>query len=98
MNLPDLEVSVDNWEVIVETCRKQLDESDHPAISCFKQYSVCPAGVLTALSRELYQVAMACGGYSRIIKPSDYYDLPAIFVDAVDIINDELSMLRPRNG
>lgn len=98
MNLPEMEVAANDWERIVEVCRDKLEEPNHPAISCFKQYSICPVGAISSLSAELHQLYRACGGYSRIRLPSELDDLPAIYVDACDIINDERTMLRPKNG
>jgi hypothetical protein len=45
------------------------------------------------LSLELYRLWVACAGTSRISKPSEYYDLPAIYVDACAIIEDERAKL-----
>ena len=98
VNLPDLEVTIDDWEQIVTVCRTTLEQPDHPAISCFKQYSVCPVGIFTPLSIELHDLYRACAGYSRIRTPGELDELPALYVDACDIINDEVAMLRPKNG
>ncbi len=98
MNLDEIEVDLEHWEDIVETCREKFEDPLYPAIGCFQQYGVCPVGIFTPLSLELGKLYSACAGYTRISRPADYYDLPALYVDACDVIDNELVMLRPKNG
>jgi len=49
--------------------------------------------VVTALSFELFSLYRACGGFSRLKTPDEYYDLPALYVDAARVIMAEESRI-----
>lgn len=56
-------------------------------------YSVCPGGFITPLSGELLRLYSVLGGTSRLAKPSEYYDLPPLYVEGVEVIEAELSRI-----
>lgn len=58
------------------------------------QFGICPLSVITPLSWELLRVYTATGGLSRIRSPGEYYSLPAVFVDACKIIEEELAKIK----
>jgi hypothetical protein len=56
-------------------------------------YSVCPAGFITPLSAELLRLYYVLGGTSRLAKPSEFYDLPVLYVEGVEVIEAELARI-----
>ena len=78
----------DNWYIVVEEYREI-----HPQAGikiCLDQYGICPHGIVSPMSIELWNLYQACGGLSRIAKPSEYYELPSLYVDAVRVIDNEI--------
>lgn len=55
----------------------------------FHAYSVCPWGIITELSKHVWNLYCALGGVSRIRTPTEYYDQAAIWVDGCAIIDRE---------
>lgn len=83
--------TADTWEIIVE----KMHELD-PGIAvydCFRQFRICPLPIITQTSIGLWNVFNACGGLS-VRTPDEYYNLPAVYVDAVQIITEEIDKLR----
>jgi len=66
----------------------------YPIWKCVQRYGICPMGIVTSLSVELWRLYNALGGTSRISTPEEYYRLPAIYVDAVRIIERELTEIK----
>jgi hypothetical protein len=71
-----------------------MGNPDYPPLQCFLQYGVCPAGAITPLSQELWRLYNACDGTRRCQNPADFYELPAIYVDACQVIDADLERIR----
>jgi len=83
-------VTVDEWEKVVDKA-KSLD-SDISEYVAFVRYRICPIPCITPLSVELFTLFAVCNGFS-VRAPAEYYALPAIYADAVNIIKRELDRL-----
>lgn len=68
---------------------------DHAPYACFLRYGVCPNAIITPFSVLMLNTYMACAGVSRLMTPAQYFELPAVYVDAVNIINEEWSQWEP---
>lgn len=84
--LPEITVTRDQWEVVVDTVRATYDIQNYPAHKCFERYSICPMGAISVLSMELFELYVACGGTKRLSKPADYYELPSLYVAGCKVI------------
>jgi hypothetical protein len=82
---------------LVEAVNEGTTES-LPALNCLMSLSVCPAGLITPLSWSLLQAHNACDGTARIVTPEQYYSLPALYVDAVSVIESERRKYQVSNG
>ena len=63
-------------------------------MGALRDYSVCLRSIITPLCAELWKLYNACAGYSRLRTPSEFYDLPALYVNAVNIIEAELQRIK----
>lgn len=90
--LPDVWVDRGNWDGLRAAVEAR---SGFPAtdLEAMLVYSVCPAGFITPLSGELLRLYYVLGGTSRLAKPSEYYDLPVLYVEGVEVIEDELARI-----
>jgi hypothetical protein len=82
-------VTKDDWCQIVDVVRAEID----PRVSAYvalRFYSVCPLPLFTRLSIEMWNLYNALGGMQRLSRLSDYYALPAIYVEGCKIIEGEL--------
>jgi len=43
---------------------------------------------------ELWRLYCACDGTRRVTKPSEYYDLPALYVEAASVIDSEMARIK----
>lgn len=86
-----MELTRDEWPVLIDTVRSVRGAPDYPAYMCFRSYGVCPAGIITGTSYLLLDLYTACDGYSRIRTPSEYYALPSLYVEACSVIATELA-------
>lgn len=94
--LPRLEVSDDNWTTIGGSVRGAFGH-DIPEYECFLHYGVCPIGIVSDASLELWRLYNVTGGL-HAQSPSGYYGLPALWVEACTVIEDELRRLRATCG
>jgi hypothetical protein len=90
--LPTVEVGLDNWHELITAGQSALGRAAPEFV--FRIYDICPVPVISALSCELLRVWRACGGTERCRTPRDYYDLPAIYVQASDIIDAEMAKIK----
>jgi len=96
--LPTLEVTRDEWQTIIDTVRAAFGIPDYPAYKCYQQYGVCPAGIIYAQSYLYLELYNACDGYRRLQKPEDYWNLPADYVAACQVIDAELQKWESIDG
>ena len=89
VNLPRVQITRETWGKVVDYWREKDGHDRRPEYLCLRAFSVCPAGIVTPLSQGLFRLYTACDGYSRIRTPSEFNALPALWVEAVDIINAE---------
>ncbi len=82
-----------NWFRIVEAFRNEEGVSDGSEIAFLPGYSICPGGIIASRSKTLYELWFACGGVERITLPSDFLSLPAVYLDAGNVIEAELKRL-----
>ena len=69
---------------------QQTDQTDRaPVALCLKWVGLCPGGLVTPEAGELYRAIIACGGTSRIATPGEYFRLPALWIEAVAVVNSE---------
>ena len=54
-------------------------------------YQVCPLPFISRESVHFLDVYRACGGFSRLACPDDYYQLSGLYVRAVKVIESELA-------
>lgn len=91
---PDtIAVTKENWPDIIAFVHERVD-SQLPLYQCFQQVSCCPFGIITPLSYQLYTLYQSCSGFSRISKPQEFYDLPAMYVEGCQVIEKELSRIK----
>jgi len=88
-----LHVEKADWWKIVEAYRTELGDARLTPYGALRHYSVCVLSVISDLSRELWNLYNACGGFARLSCPADYYNLPALYVDAVNVIDGELQRI-----
>lgn len=62
-------------------------------IGCMVAMGVCPAALFGAFEREAYRLFQMVKGGGPWPWPGSYYDQPAIFARAQDIIGSELSAI-----
>lgn len=65
--------------------RDTLGNRRIPAYAAFAFAGVCPSGVITDLSRMLFEKFVHCDGSKRI-SPRDYDSEPALYIEACGII------------
>ena len=81
----------------------EVHSKTNPAVpiwGCLSQYGVCARSIISPMSVELWNLYNAIGGTSRIARPRDYYELPALYVDAVGVIEREIKRIakaKPKN-
>uniref|UniRef100_A0A6M3JT50 Uncharacterized protein n=1 Tax=viral metagenome TaxID=1070528 RepID=A0A6M3JT50_9ZZZZ len=80
----------EDWTKIVEAVREQRNDNRISPLGALKDYSVCRRSVITPFTLELWSLYNDCGGTARVKTPAERYDLPALYVDAVRVIESEL--------
>lgn len=88
-----MRVHRDEWYQIVGAVHKAIGHEGLSPYACFKQYSICPAGVISPLSLAIWNAYHACGGTSRLRSPAEYYALPSVYLEGVKVIDAELMRL-----
>lgn len=98
--LPTLEVNKENWMDIVNTAREYIKPIDGELspLMAMKHYSICPKGVLTTETLQLLEVFKMFNGVSRLNSPLDYYELDNKYVEACQVIDEEIIRLDKING
>jgi len=77
----------DNWTEIIDYMHA-LDPN-YSIYGCFRHFGVCPIPIIDDRALQLWNCYNACRGLN-VKTPADYYGLPAVYVDAVQIIEKEL--------
>lgn len=85
-----IDITKETWENAVEAFARFVGHRNFNPIYCLDLMGICPAGIFSPLSHELLRVYAACDGTKRIATPREYYSLPAIYVDAVDVISNAI--------
>ena len=92
--LPAISVDRNNWLEIIEVARSLPAGAKKPELTCLEDYNVCPLSIVDMFTETALETHFACGGLSRITSPAEYYDLPAAYVQVVNIISGEMSRIR----
>lgn len=72
--------------------RRQTGDPRQTEFGSLLLYSVCPVSVVTPQSIRWWNLYRAIGGI-KANTPAEYYDLPAIWIDIVTVIEDELQRI-----
>ena len=91
--MPRIRVGRDDWEKIVDAAREHAGDPDLPLWNAVvNYYSVCVPSIVTPLSFILWQLHQRIGG-TRNETYASYYDLPAFWVNACDVIEAEIARI-----
>ena len=88
--MPALTITEDNWYDAADALAHDSTTVTFPVAYAFSIYSLCPVHVISPMSQMLVQMYSALDGFGHIASPQDYMKLPALWVDAVTVIRDEL--------
>lgn len=87
--LPKIELTLDNWWTVAEVLRQHFDNPQWGEYAALLEYGICRRGIITADSVQMIDMFVRLGGTSRLHTPKEFYDLPAQYVDVVDLIEME---------
>lgn len=88
------DVTLETVEDFAEEVRLAKGMPALPTYRALMLYGVCPSLYFTRLSYEAARVFSACGGTSRLSTPAQYYDLPAVYVDACATIDSKIGEIK----
>lgn len=92
--LPTVELTLNNWWTVADTLRQHFDNAQWGEYAALLEYGICRRGIITADSIEMLEMFIRLGGTSRLRTPQEFYDLPAQYVDVVDVIELEKKMIQ----
>lgn len=55
---------------------------------------MCPRGVLTPFSLEAWRLFNVLKGYGSFRNPHEFYEQPALWIEAVDVMKSELAIVQ----
>jgi len=88
-----MKISIDNWENVVVEVRRHSGKPDLPYWSALvNYYRICVPSLVTDLSRTLWNLYQRIGG-TKNETYSSYYDLPAFWVNACEVIDMEINRI-----
>ncbi len=58
------------------------------------QLNLCPLGLVDQETNDIMRVYGATGGIKNLRTPEEYFNLPAFWVNAVDVIESEISIIK----
>ncbi len=59
-----------------------------------RQWNICVPGIINDFSVMALQAYAACSGFDNVKTPREYFDLPAIWVDCVSVIEMEIHRIQ----
>jgi len=90
--MPVLRIKQEDWWHIVEAVRG-LTGKDTPAwVALMNYYGVCLPSIITQLSHRLWYLHRRINGTGNETYRS-FYNLPAFWVDACDVIDNEIARI-----
>ncbi len=97
-SLPTLKVKKEDWMDIINTAREHIKPTDGElsTLASLRHYSICPKGILTPETLQLFEVFKRFNGISRLQSPLDYYELDNKYIEACQIIEDEIEKWQPK--
>jgi len=88
-----LRIQQNNWGKIVDVARSHAGDDNLPIWSAVvNYYNVCIPSLVTSLSFKLWHLYHRIGGTKNETYAS-YYNLPAFWIDACNIIDQEISRI-----
>ncbi|MFA7286919.1 MAG: hypothetical protein WC052_04650 [Patescibacteria group bacterium] len=91
--MKSLRVNINDWDKVVDAARLHASDPHLPIWSALANYySVCIPSIVTDLSRKLWNLHQRIRGTQNETYQS-YYDLPAFWVNACDIIDAEIARI-----
>ncbi len=88
-----MRVRYSEWSKLVDAARKRANKSNLPAWSALvNYYDVCIPSIITELSTKLWTLYQRIGG-TKNETYSSYYNLPAFWVDACAVIDQEIARI-----
>lgn len=92
--LPEVDLTLNNWWIVADELRQHFKNSQWGEYAALVEYGICRRSIITADSIQMVEMFIRLGGTSRLRTPQEFYDLPAQYVDVVDLIELEKRMIQ----
>jgi hypothetical protein len=88
--MPELRVTRDTWEMIIDTVRDYAGDKNIPVWACVSQYyDLCVPSIVSERSQFIWQMYHDLDGFEHETLES-YMKMPALLVDAFHVIKGEI--------
>ena len=88
-------ITRDTWSNLADTAVERAGQSISIWEACCVYYNLCAASVITSFSLSLWNLWRRLDG-TKGCTYSDYWRLPAIYVEACEVIESELATIQNR--